>query len=70
MTYEHFGSWAEGPFVRYFPQAGELFSKLAAEEPIDKNKIEPEYHECVLKEDERRLPKSRFLPSAKMTVKR
>ena len=41
----------EGPFARYFPQAGELFSKLAEEELIHKNKIEREYDERVLKED-------------------
>jgi len=51
MTYEHYRSLAEGPFARYFPQAGELFSKLAEEELIHKNKIEREYDERVLKED-------------------
>ena len=49
MTYEHYKSLAEGPFARYFPQAGELFSKLAEEELIHKNKIEREYTERVLK---------------------
>jgi rubrerythrin len=51
MTYEHYRSLGEGPFARYFPQAGELFSKLAEEELIHKNKIEREYDERVLKED-------------------
>jgi len=51
MTYEHYRSLAEGPFAGYFPQAGELFSKLAEEELIHKNKIEREYDERVLKED-------------------
>jgi rubrerythrin len=51
ITYEHYRSLAEGPFARYFPQAGELFSKLAEEELIHKNKIEREYDERVLKED-------------------
>lgn len=51
MTYEHYRSLAEGPFARYFPQAGELFSKLAEEELIHKNKFEREYDERVLKED-------------------
>jgi rubrerythrin len=49
MTYEHYKSLAEGPFARYFPQAGELFSKLAEEELIHKNKIEREYTERILK---------------------
>jgi rubrerythrin len=49
MTYEHYRSLADGPFGRYFPQAGELFSKLAEEELIHKNKIEREYSEHVLK---------------------
>jgi len=49
MTYEHYRSLAEGPFGRYFPQAGELFSKLAEEELIHKNRIEREYSEHVLK---------------------
>jgi rubrerythrin len=48
MTYEHYKSLAEGPFARYFPQAGELFSKLAEEELIHKNKLEREYAERVL----------------------
>jgi hypothetical protein len=51
ITYEHYRSLGEGPFARYFPQAGELFSKLAEEELIHKNKIEREYDERVLKED-------------------
>jgi len=49
MTYEHYRSLADGPFGRYFPQAGELFSKLAEEELIHKNKIEREYSKHVLK---------------------
>jgi len=49
MTYEHYKSLAEGPFARCFPQAGELFSKLAEEELIHKNKIEREYTQRVLK---------------------
>jgi rubrerythrin len=49
MTYEHYRSLADGPFGRYFPQAGELFSKLAEEELIHKNRIEREYSEHVLK---------------------
>jgi rubrerythrin len=51
MTYEHYRSLAEGPFARYFLQAGELFSKLAEEELIHKNRIEREYEQHVLKED-------------------
>lgn len=51
MTYEHYKSLAEGPFARYFPEVRELFSKLAEEELIHKNKIEREYDERVLKED-------------------
>ena len=49
MTYEHYQSLGSGPFARYFPQAGELFSKLAEEELIHKNKIEREYSARVLK---------------------
>lgn len=49
MTYEHYTSLAMGPFARYFPQAGELFSKLAEEELVHKNRIEREYTERVLK---------------------
>jgi rubrerythrin len=49
MTYEHYKSLAEGPFARYFPQAGELFLKLSEEELIHKNRIEREYNEYVLK---------------------
>jgi rubrerythrin len=49
MTHEHYTSLARGPFARYFPQAGELFSKLAEEELVHKNKIEREYAERVLK---------------------
>jgi rubrerythrin len=49
MTFEHYRSLGEGPFARYFPQAGELFSKLAEEELIHKNRIEREYTEHVLK---------------------
>jgi len=49
MTYEHYRSLAGGPFARYFPQACELFSKLAEEELIHKNRIEREYTERVLK---------------------
>jgi len=47
MTYEHYRSLGSGPFARYFPQVGELFSKLAEEELIHKNKIEREYSERV-----------------------
>jgi rubrerythrin len=49
MTFEHYRSLAEGPFARYFPQASELFSKLAEEELMHKNRIEREYTERVLK---------------------
>ena len=49
MTYEHYTSLAMGPFARYFPQASELFSKLAEEELVHKNRIEREYVERVLK---------------------
>ena len=49
MTYEHYRSLGEGPFARYFPQIGEVFSKLAEEELIHKNRIEREYSERVLK---------------------
>ncbi|MGD0550433.1 MAG: ferritin family protein [Candidatus Bathyarchaeia archaeon] len=50
-TYEHYQSLAAGPFARYFPNAGQLFSKLAEEELIHKNRLEREYDEHVLKED-------------------
>jgi rubrerythrin len=50
-TYEHYRSLAAGPFGRYFPSAGEVFSKLAEEELIHKNRLEREYDEHVLKED-------------------
>ena len=49
MTYEHYRSLGRGPFARYFPQVGEVFSKLADEELIHKNRIEREYSERVLK---------------------
>jgi len=51
MTYEHYNSLAKGPFAKYFPEVSELFSKLAQEELIHKNRIEREYEEHVLKED-------------------
>lgn len=47
MTYGHYRALAEGPLARYFPQACELFSKLAEEELIHKNRIEREYAERV-----------------------
>jgi rubrerythrin len=50
-TYEHYRSLAAGPFAHYFPSAGQLFSKLAEEELIHKNRLEREYDQCVLKED-------------------
>jgi rubrerythrin len=50
-TYEHYRSLAAGPFAHYIPTAGELFSKLAEEELIHKNRLEREYDEHVLKED-------------------
>ena len=50
-TYEHYRSLAAGPFARYYPDAGRLFSKLAEEELIHKNRLEREYDEYVLKED-------------------
>jgi rubrerythrin len=50
-TYEHYRSLAAGPFAHYFPTAGKLFSKLAEEEMIHKNRLEREYDEHVLKED-------------------
>ena len=50
-TYEHYHSLADGPFTHYFPTAGQLFSKLAEEELIHKNRLEREYDEHVLKED-------------------
>ena len=50
-TYEHYHSLAHGPFTHYFPTAGQLFSKLAEEELIHKNRLEREYDEHVLKED-------------------
>jgi len=50
-TYEHYRSLAAGPFARYFPTAGQLFSKLAEEELIHKNRLEREYDQHVLKED-------------------
>jgi rubrerythrin len=50
-TYEHYRSLAAGPFAHYFPTAGQLFSRLAEEELIHKNRLEREYDECVLKED-------------------
>jgi len=49
-TYEHYRSLATGLFARYYPIAGQLFSKLAEEELIHKNRIEREYDEVVLKE--------------------
>ncbi len=51
MTYEHYNSLATGPFAKYFPEVSELFSKLAQEELMHKNRIEREYEEHVLKED-------------------
>jgi len=51
MTFEHYNSLAKGPFGQYFPEVGEIFSKLAEEELIHKNRIEREYEEHVLKED-------------------
>jgi rubrerythrin len=50
-TYEHNRSLAAGPFARYYPTARLLFSKLAEEELIHKNKLEREYDQYVLKED-------------------
>jgi rubrerythrin len=50
-TYEHYMSLAAGPFARYYPNAGRLFSKLAQEELIHKNRLEREYDQYVLKED-------------------
>jgi rubrerythrin len=50
-TYEHYRSLATGPFARYYPTAGELFSKLAEEELIHKDRLEREYDQNVLKED-------------------
>ena len=50
-TYEHYKSLATGPFMHYFPTAGQLFSKLAEEELIHKNRLEREYDQYVLKED-------------------
>jgi rubrerythrin len=50
-TYEHYKSLATGPFSHYFPAAGQLFSKLAEEELIHKNRLEREYDQYVLKED-------------------
>jgi len=50
-TYEHYRSLATGPFAHYFPIAGQLFSKLAEEELIHKNRLEQEYDQYVLKED-------------------
>ena len=50
-TYEHYRSLATGPFARYYPTAGELFSKLAEEELIHKNRLEREYDQNVFKED-------------------
>jgi rubrerythrin len=50
-TYEHYRSLAAGPFARYYPTAGQLFSKLAEEELIHKNRLEREYDQYVLKED-------------------
>lgn len=49
-TYEHYRSLATGLFARYYPIAGQLFSKLAEEELIHKNRLEREYDEVVLKE--------------------
>lgn len=50
-TYEHYRSLATGLFARYYPIAGQLFSKLAEEELIHKNRLEREYDDVVLKED-------------------
>jgi rubrerythrin len=50
-TYEHYRSLATGPFAHYYPTAGQLFSRLAEEELIHKNRLEREYDQNVLKED-------------------
>jgi rubrerythrin len=50
-TYEHYRTLAAGPFARNYPNAGQLFSKLAEEELIHKNRLEREYDQYVLKED-------------------
>jgi rubrerythrin len=50
-TYEHYRSLATGPFAHYYPTAGELFSRLAEEELIHKDRLEREYDQNVLKED-------------------
>jgi rubrerythrin len=50
-TYEHYRSLAAGPFARYYPTAGQLFSKLTEEDLIHKNRLEREYDQYVLKED-------------------
>lgn len=50
-TYEHYRSLATGLFARYYPIAGQLFSRLAEEELIHKNRLEREYDDVVLKED-------------------
>jgi len=42
-TYEHYGSLAKGLLARYHPSVGLLFSKLAEEELIHKNRLEREY---------------------------
>jgi len=50
-TYEHYSSLAKGLFARYFPTVGRLFSKLAEEELIHKNRLEREYAKYALKGD-------------------
>jgi rubrerythrin len=50
-TYGHYSSLAAGPFTRYYPNTGQLLSKLAEEELIHKNRLEREYDHYVLKED-------------------
>ena len=48
-TYEHYKALATGLFARYYPTVGQLFSRLAEEELIHKNRLEREYDEMVLR---------------------
>jgi rubrerythrin len=50
-AFELYSSLAKGPLGQRFREAGEMFSKLAEEELIHKNRLEREYEELALKED-------------------
>jgi rubrerythrin len=50
-THEHYRSLATGLFARYYPTAGLLFTRLAEEELIHKNRLEREYNTYARKTD-------------------